>query len=314
MSQTNPHYFSYRDYLTHRFNASVLKIPVNAGFSCPNRDGLISVSGCSFCDNRSFSPVALSAKSVLDQLDAAIAKDKNKHGKYIAYFQPFSNTYAPLSRLQEIFEPVIALNSIAGIAIGTRPDCFTDDIYDYLGHLANRTYCSVELGLQSADNDVLTLHKRGHTVEDFITAVEKLHAKNIEVVAHVMVGLAPNAAEDARKTAQLLAELPVDGVKIHQLMIIQGTELETMFANHTIKVLSLEEYANIVCDFLEILRPNQHIHRIMADSKIKKGLVEPLWSADKMKSMGFIHAVMDKREIRQGAKFHPSTRHCPDLH
>ncbi len=302
MTPTNPHYFSYRDYLNNRFKTSVLKFPVNAGFSCPNRDGKLSSVGCSFCDNRSFSPVALSAQSVLDQLKNALVKDKNKHGKYIAYFQPFSNTYASVAHLQELYEPIITLKDFAGIAIGTRPDCFTDNIYDYLEDVAKRTYCSVELGLQSADNEVLSLHKRGHTVEDFIAAVEKLHAKNIEVVAHVMIGLSQNAANDAMKTARLLANLPVDGVKIHQLMIIRGTALETMFANHTISVLSLEEYANIVCDFLETLRPNQHIHRIMADSKTNKGLIEPLWSADKMKSMGFIHGVMDKRNIVQGKK------------
>jgi radical SAM protein (TIGR01212 family) len=301
-----PHYLSYRSYLKKRFGTPVLKIPLNAGFSCPNRDGTISADGCSFCDNRSFSPVAITTESLLGQLKSAIEKDRQRHKAFIAYLQPFSNTYGTRMRLQEIYEPLIAFPGVVGLAVGTRPDCFTGEIYGYLEDVSKRTYLSVEIGLQSASNEALEKNKRGHTVEAFKKAINELAGRDIETVAHVMIGLPPGTfGDDAIATAKLLASLPVTGIKIHQLMIIQGTQMQNWFDKGEINALALDEYAEILCDFLSHVRPNQHIHRIMADSTEKNGLIAPLWSSseEKMKSIAYIHGVMDKRGLVQGSEY-----------
>jgi uncharacterized protein len=308
-----PHYLSYRSYLKQRFATSVLKIPLNAGFSCPNRDGTISSDGCSFCDNRSFSPVAITTASILDQLKSSIGKDRHRHEAFIAYFQPFSNTYGTRKHLEEMYEPIIAFPGVVGLAIGTRPDCFDKDIYDYLESVSRRTYLSVEIGLQSANDATLKFNRRGHDVAAFKKAITELSGRGIETVAHVMIGLPPGGGtepppdtrEDVVKTAQFIASLPVSGIKIHQLMIIRGTLMQQWYDNDEVTALSLEEYADILCDFLSHVRPNQHIHRIMADSTEKNGLIAPLWSSseEKMKSIAYIHGVMDRRNLVQGAEF-----------
>jgi radical SAM protein (TIGR01212 family) len=294
-------YTSYRSYLTKRFGRPVLKVPLNAGFSCPNRDGTISRDGCSFCDNRSFSPVATAVSSIIEQLKCAIGRDKGRHSAFIAYLQPFTNTYGTVQRLREVYEPIIAHPGIVGLAVGTRPDCLGDDICEYLRDVSKRTYLSVEIGLQSASDQTLRLNKRGHSVDDFVDSVKRLAAFKIETVAHVIIGLPGDSKKGTIDTAKLLSSLPVSGVKIHQLMIIDGTEVHEWFKQGRITPVSLDEYSDILCDFLSHLRPDQHIHRIMADSTVKNGLVAPLWSAEKMKSVKRIHEVMEKRGLKQGA-------------
>jgi radical SAM protein (TIGR01212 family) len=296
-------YNSYRSYLKKRFGKPVLKIPLNAGFSCPNRDGTISIDGCSFCDNRSFSPVAGSRTPVLDQLKIAIEKDKGRHEAFIAYLQPFSNTYGDVKLLKSIYEPIIGFPKVIGLAVGTRPDCFTNETLDYLDDVSKRTYLSVEIGLQSASDETLRFNNRGHDVTVFVNAVQELSKRKIETVAHVMIGLPPDTGGDAIATARLLAPLPVTGIKIHQLMIIAGTKVQQWYNEGKVKPLSLEEYADILCDFLSHVRPDQHIHRIMADSSVKNGLIAPIWSADKMGSIKIIHEVMEKRDLKQGSEY-----------
>lgn len=296
-------YNSYRSYLTNRFGKPVLKIPLNAGFSCPNRDGTISRDGCSFCDNRSFSPIATSASSIIDQLKCSIAKDRGRHSAFIAYLQPFTNTYGDRKRLAEAYEPIITYPGIVGLAVGTRPDCLKDDVIEYLHDVSGRMYLSVEIGLQSASDETLQRNKRGHSVDDFVDSVKRLTDLEIETVAHVMIGLPGDSKKGATDTAKLLSSLPVSGVKIHQLMIIDGTELHHSYKQGNVEPLSLDEYADVLCDFIAHLRPDQHIHRIMADSSVKNGLVAPLWSAEKMKSIKFIHEVMEKRGLKQGSHF-----------
>jgi hypothetical protein len=296
-------YNSYRSYLKKRFRKPVLKIPLNAGFSCPNRDGTISIEGCSFCDNRSFSPVAVSSAPVLGQLKMAIERDRNRHQAFIAYLQPFSNTYGDAHLLKSIYEPVINFPKVIGLAVGTRPDCFTEETFDYLEDVSKRTYLSVEIGLQSASDETLRLNNRGHDVKAFVNAVTELSQRKIETVAHVMIGLPFETHGQTINTAKLLALLPVDGVKIHQLMIIDGTEVNEWYKQGKVKPMALDEYADIVCDFIGHLRPDQHIHRIMADSSVKNGLVAPMWSADKMGAMKFIHEVMEKRGLKQGSEY-----------
>lgn len=297
------HFVTYRSYLKERFGKPVLKIPINGGFSCPNRDGTLSTQGCSFCDNRSFSPVALDSSSVLSQLATSIQRVSSQYELFIAYLQPFTNTYGTVEKLQSIYEPLITVPGVVGLAVGTRPDCFSSDTYEYLTDVNKRTYLSVEVGLQSVSDEVLAYNNRGHTFSDFRIAVQELAEREIESVAHVMLGLPGSTRESMLHTASELAKLQVNGVKIHQLMIIRGTEVEEWYNREEIKPLAIEEYAVLVSEFISLLRPDQHIHRLMADSILEYGLITPLWSAEKMKSLAFIQKYMDENDVIQGSYY-----------
>jgi radical SAM protein (TIGR01212 family) len=281
---------TYRSYLKSRFGGSVLKIPVNAGFSCPNRDGSKSAEGCVFCDNRAFSPAHANALSPVEQVRAAIDKCGGKHKLFLPYLQPYSNTYAPLDRLKMVYEPLLPVDGVVGLAVGTRPDCFSEPIYEYLGDLNKRTYLSMELGLQSGHDSVLERMNRGHTVRDFVEAVYRLNRLNVETVAHIILGFPWETEEMAVETADMLARLPVRGVKIHQLMIIEGTPLARMYRAGELREMTLEGYADLLGKFISRLRPEQHIHRIAADSKPEHGLIAPLWSANKIETVNYLNA------------------------
>jgi uncharacterized protein len=294
------HYNSYSSHLKNRFGIPVAKIPINAGFSCPNRDGRKSAVGCFFCDNRAFSPVAVTDRSALEQLRDGIAKSGERFGAYIAYLQPYSNTYGDVARLRAVYEPLLTVEKVVGISLGTRPDCLTDEAYDYLADLAKRTYLCVELGLQSSHDTTLASVNRGHTYDDFRSAVEKLSGLGIETVAHVMIGLPGENEAMIFATADRLASLPLTGVKLHQLMIIRGTRMEQVFREGGVHPLSLPEYAALLSGFLERLRPDQLVHRIMADTGKEAGLIAPEWSAGKRESMAFLQEFMRRNRVEQG--------------
>ncbi len=299
----NKPYYTYRAYLKKRFGKRALRVPVHAGFSCPNRDGTLSTSGCTFCDNRSFSPAALDSSSVVSQLEARMKRAAGSFEIFIAYLQPFTNTYGTVEELKSIYEPILQLPGIVGLAVGTRPDCLADDVCDYLANVSRRTYLTVEVGLQSASDDVLRLNNRGHTVADFESAVTRLGQRNIETVAHSMIGLPNETREDVINTAKLVARIPVHGVKIHQLMIIKGTCMEEWYGKGTVKALTLADYAELAGEFITYLRPEQCIHRIMADSKPAYGLIAPAWSADKLKSTEYIRRYLCENHLWQGKNY-----------
>jgi radical SAM protein (TIGR01212 family) len=296
------HYNAYSAYLKKRFHQPVLKLPVNAGFTCPNRDGTKSLRGCAFCDNRAFSPVAGAIASPLEQLRGSMRRAAGRYKAFIAYLQPFSNTYGDAARLRSVYEPLVKEEGVVGLSIGTRPDCLSDEVCGCLGDLAGRTCLCVELGLQSSHDATLELINRGHTFNDFAAAVLKLAAMNIETAAHVILGLPGESAAMMFETAVRCAGLPLNGVKIHQLMIIKGTPMERMFEQGTARALPIEEYAPLVCGFLERLRPDQLIHRIMSDSRRENGLLAPEWSAHKQTSMRFLYDYMDKNSVSQGSR------------
>lgn len=295
------HYLSYRSVLTQRFGSPVLKVPLNGGFSCPNRDGTKSSTGCCFCDNRSFSPVAESCNHPREQLAAVVVRMSHRFKHFIPYLQPFSNTYGTVENLKAIYEPLLTVPGVVGLALGTRPDCFSDPIYSYLEDVSRRTFLSVEIGLQSTHDRTLQLCNRGHFYQDFVEAVHRLADAGIETVAHMMLGLPGETMAMQRESANRIAALPLSGVKIHQVMIIEGTEFATWYQQGTLVPLSLEQYAEQVTDFIAHLRPDQHIHRIMADSKRAWGLIAPLWSEQKTAALQFITQQMDKYALVQGS-------------
>ncbi len=295
-------YNSYRNYIRTRFGKPVLKIPINGGFKCPNRDGTKSENGCHFCDNLSFSPAAFNSCSPVEQLKNAINR-ASRFDLFIPYLQPYSNTYGSVSLLRSVYEPLLEIPKVVGLTIGTRPDCFTTEIFEYLDKLSARTFLSVELGLQSSHDCTLTMINRHHTFANFVNTVERLANSGIETVAHVMLGLPGETAEMMAETAHRLSMLPVSGIKIHQMMVIENTRIHQWYEDKTYTPLTIEEYAKLLGDFLCRLRPDQHIHRIMADSKPEYGLIAPLWSADKNISINFLHEYFKKTSMVQGSCF-----------
>ncbi|MBD3316660.1 MAG: TIGR01212 family radical SAM protein [Chitinivibrionales bacterium] len=296
------HYKTYRSYLRARFGRPILRIPVNAGFDCPNRDGTISRRGCTFCDNATFSPVATVETPGVEQLRAAISLASPRYELFIAYLQPYSNTYAPVKRLRQVYEPLLGITGVVGLAVGTRPDCVPKDVCDYLAEVAKRTYLCVELGLQSTDDRVLAACGRGHTFADFVEAVKRLAERGIEIVAHLMVGLPGQTAAQVLRMAEQLSTMPVAGVKLHQLMVVRGTPMERLYEEGGVVAPALEEYVELVGEFIARLRPDQHIHRVSAQSTKERGLIAPEWSVEKSRVVEALNAFMERAGIMQGSR------------
>lgn len=295
-------YNAYSSYLTKRFGSPVLKVPLNGGFFCPNRDGTRGTGGCAFCDNRAFSPVAGVQGSPASVLASVTARPANAGKVFIAYLQPFSNTYGSPDKLAGVYEPLLRIPRVVGLSIGTRPDCLPNPVVAYLAGLAQRTWLTVELGLQTIHDATLARINRGHTCGDFAAAVVRLANSGIGTVAHVMLGLPGESPEMMQATASALASLPVSGVKIHQLMIIRGTPIAEWYERGEAYAMEIDEYAKVLCGFIERLRPDQHVHRIMADSRPEHGLIAPLWSAQKATSLEFLRQRMEGCDMVQGKR------------
>jgi hypothetical protein len=293
-------YNSYRSYLKQRFGKPVIKVPLDGGFSCPNRDGTVGSRGCSFCDNRAFSPAVAREGTAVEQLERAVERHTSRDVYFLPYLQPFSNTYGSLERIKSVYEPLLHVPGVIGLAIGTRPDCFTPEIYDYLSSLARRWYLCVELGLQSSHDSTLQRNNRGHPYETFVSAVDELEKHKIQTAVHVILGMPGDTESMIYETACRLASLPVHGIKLHQLMIIRGTAVYRWYERGEVEPLSLASYATLVGGFLRRLDPDQVIHRLMADSRESAGLVAPLWSGEKGKSIAYIQQYLSTCGIVQG--------------
>ncbi|KAA3657226.1 MAG: TIGR01212 family radical SAM protein [Calditrichaeota bacterium] len=296
------HYNAYKYFLEKRFGEPVLKIPLNGGFTCPNIDGSKGFGGCTYCDNEAFSPVALSQEDVLHQLEQGMSRATYRFNKFIAYFQPYSNTYAPVARLRELYEPVLSHPKIVGLALGTRPDCFAEETFNYLDDVASRTFLSVELGMQTIHNRTLENINRQHSAEACFDVFSRLYEMGIENVVHVVLGLPGESKQDMLATAEKIAALPIHGVKVHQLMIIQKTVMAHQYRNGDVQTLELEEYADLLAEFIKRLRPDQHVHRLMAECREDSGLIAPQWSSNKRHSLNLIHNYFEKIKLRQGTR------------
>ncbi|HAV42524.1 TPA: TIGR01212 family radical SAM protein [bacterium] len=277
-------YYKFSSYLKRRFSQKVHKISVDAGFSCPNRDGTKSKEGCIFCNNRGFSlnsrisprPLELQIKEGMDFNRARFGAER-----FIIYFQAYTNTYASLGTLKERYDTVKRFKDIVGISIGTRPDCIDEDILSLIDSYTEDYEVWLEYGLQTIHEKTLAFINRGHTYQDFLRAVELTRKREkIKVCAHVIIGLPGESMEMVLETAKELGRLKLEGIKIHPLHVIRGTRLEEMFSQGLTETLELDEYLELVTRFLEYLWPETVIQRISANCP-REFLVDPLWILQK---------------------------------
>lgn len=295
-------YRRYSTYLKQKFGCRVYRIPIDAGFTCPTRDGTISRGGCAYCDPRgSASAVSDKKLGVREQMIKGMeaARKRYKAEKFIAYFQAFTNTYAPTARLKRIYDEAADFPGVVGLAIGTRPDCVPDEALNLIASFTPRFESWVEYGLQSAHDSTLSAIRRGHTVAQFSDAARRTAQRGIKVCAHAILGLPGETGEMMNETARFIAALPVDGVKIHLLHILKESPIEAPYREGAIPVLSQEEYVALVCDFLELLPPGMVVQRLTGEAP-RANLLAPLWALDKHAVLDAINAELERRDSRQG--------------
>lgn len=289
-------YTTLSDHYRRKFGCKVYKLAIDAGFTCPNRDGTVGYGGCIFCSAYGGGEFAeQNCGSVVQQLEQAKRRvsAKNKDGKYIAYFQSFSNTYAPVSRLRQLYLDAIAPEDIVGLAIGTRPDCLNPEIVALLAEINRMKPVSVELGLQTIHPESVRYIRRGYENEVYFDAVRRLKTAGIEVVTHIILGLPGETAEMAAETTAAAIAAGTDGVKFHLLHVLRGTDLEKDYLDGKFRCLELPEYARWLQTCLNQVPPAVVVHRITGDGA-KRDLVAPLWSADKKRVLNYLNRYLDK--------------------
>lgn len=288
---------SYGWYLRKRFGCRVSKVNVDAGFTCPNRDGSRGHGGCIYCDNASFSPGATQATIPIEaQMGAGMAYHRRRLGseKFIVYFQKFTNTYADVGHLRDLYTRALAHDDVVGISIGTRPDAVTPAVADLLAEIAESRYVCLELGLQSMDDDILRAINRGHTLDEYVTAVGLLSGRGMELCTHLIYGFPGETRDSFLRTAPLLAGLGINSVKLHQLHAVKGTSLADLYFKGEFVPLSLGEYVATACDFLERLPAEITIQRLYGSAPLDIR-VAPNWD---LKNNQMWYAVLNELKAR----------------
>ncbi len=295
-------YKDFNSFLKEIFGCRVQKISIDAGMSCPNRDGTLSDKGCIYCNSRGSGTGAFAkgftVKQQLIQGKKFLAK-RYKAKKFIAYFQSFSNTYAPLDRLENLYREALAEPDVVGLSVGTRPDCINEPVLNLLESFTDNYMIWIEYGLQTASNRTLSLINRGHDLACFKSAVMATNKRKIKICAHVILGLPEETREDMLETAETVAGLGIDGIKLHLLYVVKGTELEKHYLSGRYRCLEQEEYADLVCDFLERIPSGMVIQRLTGDPHPKE-LVAPAWSLNKRETLVLIRNKLEKRNTWQG--------------
>ena len=283
-------YRTFNDYCKEKFGCKVYKLSLDAGFTCPNRDGTLGNRGCIFCTGSGEFAEHGNIATQLENAKARIAA-KNKGGKYMAYFQAFTNTYAPVERLRSLYEAALAPGDVVGLSIGTRPDCLGEDVISLLEELNRKKPIMVELGLQTVHPETVNYIRRGYENEVYFEAVGRLQKAGIHVVTHIIIGLPGETAEMAVETTRQAVKAGTDGVKFHLLHVLQNTDLAKDYAEGKFRTLELTEYADILKACLSILPPETVVHRITGDGA-KRDLIAPLWSADKKRVLNYLSKVL----------------------
>jgi uncharacterized protein len=295
-------FYAYNYFLRRKFGARVHKVSVDAGFTCPNVDGTVTTGGCTFCDNRSFSPSRRQPRvPIPGQIDEGIRRIKLRYkvDRFLAYFQPATNTYAPVERLRTVYEQALAHPAVVGLAIGTRPDCVPDDVLDLLQEIAGRTYLSVEYGLQTIHDRSLDWMNRGHHYAAFLDAMLRSRGRGFEICAHVILGLPGESHACMLATARELARLGVDAVKLHNLYAVRHTRLADQVLAGEVALMERDEYVRTVVDFLELLPPDCIVERISGEAP-PDYLIGPAWCLDKPGIRDALAAEFQRRDTWQG--------------
>lgn len=316
-------YNDFGAWLRLKLGFPVQKLSVDGGFTCPNRDGRVGVGGCTFCNNRAFTPAYVSGRqSIAEQTEPAAAKRrqsiaeqieagkrffarKSKVGKYLAYFQTFSGTYAPLSILRTIYREALEQKDVVGLVVGTRPDCVSDEVLDELARLAQDHFVLVEYGVESTREDTLRRINRGHTFACAAEAIERTHRRGLLVGAHTILGLPGEDAEDALQQAETLSALPLDVLKLHQLQVVRGTVLADEYAKNAFPMPSAEDYVELVAAYLRHLRPSVVVGRFVSQSP-KDMLVAPRWGLKNGEFTALLDRYLAAHNYRQGDLYAPS--------
>ena len=299
-------YYDFAEFLSKHFPYKVQKISINAGFTCPNRDGSKGRGGCTYCNNQTFNPdyckPVLSVAEQLEQGKQFFAR-KYPQMKYLAYFQAYTNTYGELERLKSLYEEALAVEDVVGLVIGTRPDCMPEDLLEYLEELSEKAFVLVEYGAETSKNDTLALINRGHTWEDTVDAVIRTKKHNLLCGIHLIIGLPGENIEDILSTADAVSKLPLDTVKLHQLQLIRGTRMAQQVENGELSIIqwTAEEYIDVCLAFLRRLSPSIAVERFVSQSPAEL-LISPKWG---LKNYEFTNLLMNRIRLtstRQGSE------------
>ena len=298
----NKRYLSLNYFLREKFGEKIFKISLDAGFSCPNRDGSISKGGCLFCSERGSGDFAGDRKFSIETQFKDIKNmmsNKWKNGKYIAYFQAYTNTYAPIEILREKYNEALKQENVVGIAIATRPDCLSEDVLELLNEMNKKVYVWIELGLQTVSDNTAKLINRGYTLEVFEKAVKDLRKRNIDIVVHTIFGLPKENKEDMLNTVSYVAKQDVQGIKFHLLHLMKDTPMVKLYEQGNLKFLSKEDYIELICESICMLPKNMVVHRLTGDSP-RELLIGPMWSLKKWEILNEIDKTMEDNDYYQG--------------
>ncbi|GGB02736.1 TIGR01212 family radical SAM protein [Macrococcus hajekii] len=301
----NKRYHTWNYHLRQKFGQKIFKVALEGGFDCPNRDGTVAHGGCTFC---SVAGSGDFAGERVDPIPVQFEKIKNrthekwKDGQYIAYFQAYTNTHAPLHVLKEKYEAALAQEGVVGLSIATRPDCLPDDVVEYLAELNERTYLWVELGLQTVHQETSDLINRAHDMQCYYEGIAKLRKHNINICSHIINGLPGENYDMMMETAQAVADMDVQGIKIHLLHLLKGTPMIKQYEKGKLEFMTKEDYVSLVADQLEILPPEMIIHRITGDGPIEL-MIGPMWSVNKWEVLNAIDQELIRRDSWQGKRY-----------
>jgi radical SAM protein (TIGR01212 family) len=298
-------YNDFSSWIRSKFDFRVQKISIDAGMTCPNRDGKISRGGCIYCDNRTFNPsYCHKHDSITEQLNAGKTFFERKYPemKYLAYFQAFTNTYAPLDKLKSYYEEALAVDDVVGLVIGTRPDCVSEELLNYLAELSKHTFVLVEYGIESANDDTLKRINRGHDFACCRKAVEETHKRGILVGGHIILGLPGEDAAESIRQAEIISSLPLDILKIHQMQIIRNTRLAEIYEKTPFHVYSVEEYIQLIARYIQHLRPSLVLERFVSQSPASM-LIAPKWGLKNYEFTNLLHNYLKENDIKQGSEY-----------
>ncbi|MEN6468758.1 MAG: TIGR01212 family radical SAM protein [Smithella sp.] len=300
--KNNKRYYDLKSYWRNLFGCNVHKLAIDAGFTCPNRDGHVATGGCIYCDGRGSKLRQLGAlPSITDQIVSGKKYYQPSASKFIAYFQTFTNTYAPVDQLRSLYDEALAEQDVIGLSIGTRPDCLGPDVIELLSGYAKKHHIWVELGLQSVHDKTLQVINRGHNYQQFLDAVSALSGQGLNICVHIIIGLPGESDEDVLLTAKTLASLPINGIKIHSLLALAGTRLGDLYKQGSIPMITKEKYVSLTADVLELLPPEMVIQRLTADG-YRDIFLAPAWAGNKLDVLNSINKELETRDSYQGMR------------